>query len=381
MLRCPSWCCTARRSCVACQTSSATVRRRSWTRSSARIPVRSLSAFHCLVKRGRGPGRLPGRLPSRRRFTTGVLAVGSALRKLVEGLGDLGRDRERLVHVALGVEGQVRSFRVEVGRRDGGRGAVAEAEIGAEQDEEAERGICGGEDLAAFFVGGDGGPGCGRADVWRGVGDGGASSGDALKPEEEALDAFRVVGASVLRVLASPRIDGRLNVVGGQLRGELAALRRDERVERRPRVRVLSLRPDVLLGSLGDRGRRVDAFGLVPRSRSRRLRSENSRASAAVSKAWRWRVPLASRQSARYFPYLFSIWSGVLSVWCASVWCASVRYPIFLRRAAVFPLCCGKAVRQKVGGFRGFLDTEEDTVFAGRCLKRGFLMWVIIPLS
>ncbi len=114
-----------------------------------------LERFPLLGEARARAGAVAGEIASAEDVHDWRVGIGAG-RERGEGGGDLRRDRERLVHVALGVEGHGAVLRVVVGRRERGRGAVAESEIGAEQDEEAKRRTSGGEQLAAFFVGGDG---------------------------------------------------------------------------------------------------------------------------------------------------------------------------------------------------------------------------------
>ena len=174
---------------------------------------------------------------------------------------ECGREWKRLVHVALGVEGHSVLLRVVGGRRDAGGGAVPDAEIGAEEQEESQRRRGGVEDLTALVVGGDRAPCGGLHGFWDGVRERGAGESVALQPEDEAAETLRVSGASVLRVASAPGVGGGLDVVSGQLRREFAAVRFGDRVESGTRVRVVCLRPDELLGRLGDSGGRADEFG------------------------------------------------------------------------------------------------------------------------
>jgi hypothetical protein len=143
---------------------------------------------------------------------------------MLDHFRDRGADRERLVDVALGVEGQRAEVRVVIGGADFGGGAMAEAEVSAEEQEETERGTGGVEQLAALFVGGDGGARLRLMDARNRVADGERRGVDALQPAKEAAQAFRVRRPGVLRELRRlPCLGGTLDVVRGELgRGQLA---------------------------------------------------------------------------------------------------------------------------------------------------------------
>lgn len=149
----------------------------------------------------------------------GFLAV-DALRKFLDHLCDRGADRERLVDVALGVEGQCAETRVVIRGADSGGGAMAQAEIGAEEQEETE--VCAGsfENLPAFFIRRDGGARLGLMNFRDGVADGERRDSDAFEPAQKTAQTLRVSGSRVLRELRrSPAGGGALDVIGGELRG------------------------------------------------------------------------------------------------------------------------------------------------------------------
>lgn len=101
---------------------------------------------------------------------------------------------------------------------------MAQPEIGAEQQEEAERRARGFEQLATFFVGGDGGARLGLVDARDGVADGERSDADAFEPAQEAAQTLRVSRTRVLRELRRfPGVGGALDMVGGELRGRQLA--------------------------------------------------------------------------------------------------------------------------------------------------------------
>ncbi len=81
---------------------------------------------------------------------------------------------------------------------------MTESEVGAEQQEESERRRSGVEELAAFFVGGDGGARLRLMDFGHGVADGGRSGGNALQPVDEATETLGVSGAGVLGEVLPP---------------------------------------------------------------------------------------------------------------------------------------------------------------------------------
>lgn len=152
----------------------------------ANFGANSGALLECLPLLGetrRGTGLLTGaRLAEQvhdRRLTVDIW------RKSLDGFGDGGADRERLMHVALGVEGQRAKARVVVCGADFGGRAVTESEIGAEQQEETERG---------------------RGGV------------DGLQPAEKTAETLRVGRARVLREAGRfPCGGGALNVIGGEL--------------------------------------------------------------------------------------------------------------------------------------------------------------------
>lgn len=94
------------------------------------------------------------------------------------------------MHVALGVEGQRAEVRVVIRRADFRRGAVPEAEIAAEEQEESERGTGGVEELAAFFVSRNCGARLRLMDARDGVADGERRGVDALQPVKETAEAL-----------------------------------------------------------------------------------------------------------------------------------------------------------------------------------------------
>ncbi len=95
---------------------------------------------------------------------------------------------------------------------------MPEAEVPAEEQEETERGRGGVEDLAALFVGGDGGARLRLADARDGVADGERRGVDALQPAEETAETLRVRRACVLREAGRfPCFGCALNVISGEL--------------------------------------------------------------------------------------------------------------------------------------------------------------------
>ena len=153
----------------------------------------------------------------------GLLAV-DFLGELLDDFGDGGADGERLVHVALGVERQSAEVRIVVGGANLRGGAMAKAEIGAEEQEETEVGLGGFEDLPAFFVGGDGGARLRLVNARDGVADGERGDTDAFEPAEKTAQTLRVSRARVLRELRRLPACGRtLDVIGSELRGRQLA--------------------------------------------------------------------------------------------------------------------------------------------------------------
>lgn len=152
-----------------------------------------------------------------------LLAV-DILRELLDDFRDGGADGKRLVHVALGVERQRAEVAVVVGGADFRGGAMAQAEIGAEEQEETEVRLGGFEDLPALFVGGDGGARLRLVDARDGVADGERSDSDAFEPAEKTAQTLRVSRARVLRELRRlPGGGGALDVISGELRGRQLA--------------------------------------------------------------------------------------------------------------------------------------------------------------
>ncbi len=95
---------------------------------------------------------------------------------------------------------------------------MAEAEVSAEEQEETERGTGGVEELAALFVGGNGGARLRLMDARDSVADGERRGVDAFEPAEETAETLRVRRARVLRELRRlPSLGGTLYVVGGEL--------------------------------------------------------------------------------------------------------------------------------------------------------------------
>jgi len=186
----------------------------------------------------------------------------SVFRELREDFGDFRRDRQRLVDTAFREEGERLGARVVVRGADARGGAVADAEVGAEQQEEAERGVGVREDKAALVVGGNDGAGGGLAESRDGVGDGGASSGGLFEPAEKTAEALAVIRARVIaeggvsvagtRTAGAPVVGRALHVVRGELRGQLVAAVPQQRPERRGRIRVAGLRCQPLLSRVGD---------------------------------------------------------------------------------------------------------------------------------
>lgn len=139
--------------------------------------------------------------------------------KVLDDFRDRGADRERLVHVSLGVEGQSAEVRVVIRGADFRGGAMAEAEVSAEEQEETEGRTGGFEQLAALFVGGNGGARLRLMDARNGVADGERRGVDALQPAEKTAETLRVCRARVLRELRRlPCFGGALNVISGELR-------------------------------------------------------------------------------------------------------------------------------------------------------------------
>lgn len=120
-----------------------------------------------------------------------LLAV-DACRELLDDFSDSGGDWKGLVHVAFGVEGQRAEIWVVIRRADLGGGAMAQAEIGAQQQEEAEMRGGGFEDLPAFFVGGDGGARLRLMNFRDGVADGERRGSDAFEPAEKTAQTLGV---------------------------------------------------------------------------------------------------------------------------------------------------------------------------------------------
>ncbi|HVP54325.1 MAG TPA: hypothetical protein VMU45_04955 [Candidatus Eisenbacteria bacterium] len=108
--------------------------------------------------------------------------------------------------------------RVVVRGADFGGGAVTQAEVCTEEQEETERGTGGVEELAALFVGGDSGARLRLMDARDGVADGERRGVDALQPAEKTAETLRVGRARVLREAGRfPCGGGALNVIGGEL--------------------------------------------------------------------------------------------------------------------------------------------------------------------
>ena len=185
----------------------------------AEFGANSGALLQCLPLLGearRGSGLLAGAMLAEQVHDR-LLAV-DAWRKFLDHFRDRGADRERLVHVALGVEGQRAQVRVVVRGADFRGGAVAEAEVSAEEQEETERGTGGVEELAALFIGGDGGARLRLMDARDSVADGERRGVDALQPAEETAETLRVGRARVLRELRRlPCFGGALDVIGGEL--------------------------------------------------------------------------------------------------------------------------------------------------------------------
>ena len=175
-----------------------------------------LESLPLLGEAGRGSGQRAGAVFAEQVHDR-LLAV-DAWRKFLDHFGDRGADRERLVHVALGVEGQRAEVRVVIRGADFGGGAMPEAEVCAEEQEETEGGTGGVEQLAALFVGGDGGAWLRLMDARHGVAYGERRGVDALQPAEKTAETLRVGRARVLRELRRlPRLGGALNVISGEL--------------------------------------------------------------------------------------------------------------------------------------------------------------------
>ena len=183
-------------------------------------------------------------------------------RECGEDFGDLGRHGQSLVDTSLGEERECVGAGVVVAGADARGGAVADSEIGAEQQEETQRGIGVGEHEAAFVVGGNDGAGGRLAEARDGVGDCGASPGCLFEPAEKTAEALGVVragvigerGVSVARTCAagSPVVGRSLHVVSAELGGQFVAAVPQERAERGRRVRIAGLRCQPLLSGLGD---------------------------------------------------------------------------------------------------------------------------------
>jgi hypothetical protein len=153
----------------------------------------------------------------------GLLTV-NAWREFLDDFRDGGADRERLVHVALGVEGQCAEVGIVIRCADAGGGAVTESEIGAEQQEKTEARAGSLEQLPAFFIGGDGCARLGLMDARDGVADCERGDADPLQPAEKSAQTLRVRRTRVLRELRRlPCRRGALDVIGGELRGRQLA--------------------------------------------------------------------------------------------------------------------------------------------------------------
>lgn len=175
-----------------------------------------LQCLPLLGEAGRRSGR-SARAMSAKDVDDGLLTVGT-WRKFLDHFRDRGADRERLVHVALGVEGQRAEVRVVVRCADFGSGAMPKAEVSAEEQEESERGTGGVEELAALFVGGNGGARLRLMDARDRVADRERRGVDAFQPAEKTAETLRVRRARVLRELRRlPRLGGALDVIRGEL--------------------------------------------------------------------------------------------------------------------------------------------------------------------
>lgn len=101
---------------------------------------------------------------------------------------------------------------------------MAQAEIGAEKQEETEGRSRGFEQLAAFFVGGDGGARLRLVNARNGVTDGERRNSDAFEPSQKTAQTLRVGRSRVLREACRfPCGGGALHVIGGELRGRQLA--------------------------------------------------------------------------------------------------------------------------------------------------------------
>jgi len=96
---------------------------------------------------------------------------------------------------------------------------MAQAKIGAEEQEETERRSRGVEQLPALFVSGDGGARLRLVNARDRVGNSGGSSGDAFEPSDKAT---KTLGVGRARVLSEARrLPGgsrTLDVIGSELR-------------------------------------------------------------------------------------------------------------------------------------------------------------------
>ena len=175
-----------------------------------------LEGLPLLGEPGRGSGLLAGAMLAEQVHDR-LLAV-DAWRKFLDHFCDRGADRERLVYVALGVEGQRVEVRVVVRGTDAGGGAMAKAEISAEEQEETEGRTGGVEELATLFVGRDGGARLRLMDARDGVADGERRGVDAFQPAEKTAETLRVGRARVLCELRRlPCFGGALDVIRGEL--------------------------------------------------------------------------------------------------------------------------------------------------------------------
>jgi hypothetical protein len=95
---------------------------------------------------------------------------------------------------------------------------MPKAEVSAEEQEESERGTGGVEELAALFVGGNGGARLRLMDARDRVADRERRGVDAFQPAEKTAETLRVRRARVLRELRRlPRLGGALDVIRGEL--------------------------------------------------------------------------------------------------------------------------------------------------------------------